>query len=48
LGRVSQALAADHFRQAEGWRRIAMRSDCCAHIFLKAITLAATVTSQRF
>ena len=32
------------FARLKDWRRIAMRYDRCAHTFLTAITLAATVT----
>jgi putative transposase len=32
------------FGRLKDWRRIAMRYDRCAHTFLAAITLAATVT----
>jgi transposase len=32
------------FGRIKDWRRIAMRYDRCAHTFLAAITLAATVT----
>jgi transposase len=31
------------FGRLKDWRRIAMRYDRCAHTFLSAITLAATV-----
>ena len=31
------------FGRIKDWRRIAMRYDRCKHIFLSAITLAATV-----
>jgi transposase len=31
------------FGRLKDWRRIAMRYDRCAHAFLSAITLAATV-----
>ncbi len=32
------------FGRLKDWRRIAMRYDRCAHTFLSAITIAATVT----
>jgi len=32
------------FCRLKDWRRIAMRYDRCAHTFLAAVTLAATVT----
>jgi transposase len=32
------------FGRLKDWRRIAMRYDRCAHTFLAAVTLAATVT----